>query len=112
MHEWGIEHQPDEHHTNIATTMSHTVAEAEEQRKMELTKGGCSRGERRLGFHHRHAVPLYAICEMPSVGPCNYTRWHGVMGNGACNSKKFLRSHNMEMYRYERGSVSTYPCRP
>ena len=38
-----------------------------------------------------------------------------MLGNGACNFKKIptlTQDLSMEMHRYERGSVSTYPRRP
>ena len=38
-----------------------------------------------------------------------------LLGNGACNFKKIptlTQDLSMEMHRYERGSVSTYPRKP
>ena len=48
---------------------------------MELTEGGCSRGERRLGHLHESGDAIYTrkreMTKMPPAGKAIYMRWHG-----------------------------------
>lgn len=76
MHEQGIEHQPDEHHINIATTMLHTIAEVEEQDEDGAHRGWLQQRREEARVLPRAWPPFYThvheMMKMPSAGDRNY----------------------------------------